>query len=243
MFTESWKDTQKCSKVHASGSVYEYCRDRSSGKFAIKTTILGSDPLASGALNPSILTSQTSVFDISLAPPGGAGSGSGSSRGSNAGSSPGSGPYSTGYYLISPISTANGWTIKGNSKKATAKLKLYRPDCNKPKFNYETIELTITNKPELEVSISATTGSDGCDTENWFADSIDAQTFNGESNPSINQPNSLFLQMDFHGIWNFNDAQNDNVSVTGKVKTKAGKSIGSSSSAPELSDVNITGKF
>ncbi len=243
LFTESWQETQKCRKVKESGSVFEVCAEASSGKFDINTTISGTNSLASGTLSPSILTSGTSVVDISLAPAGGAGSGSGSTRFPGSGSVYGSGPSPTGFYFINPISSKYGWKITGNSKKATAELLLYRPNCKNPKFNYEKIELTITNKEKLTVSISATTGSDLCDTENWFADSIDAENFDGEPTGTINEPDSLFLQIDFHGIWNFNDADNNNVSVTGKVKTKPGKSsrFGSGTAPPELSDVSITG--
>jgi hypothetical protein len=229
-FTESWQQTEKCEKPKGSSSFS--CDEFTSGKFSGKVTILETTSGASGTLSPSLLTSGTAAFDISLAPPGGAGSGSGPS-GSGSGSSS-----ETGAYYHGTINSADGWTIKGNSKKATATRSLYGPKCKNSKFKYETIELTITDKPELTISVTGTTGFNSCGDQ--FADSLDAENFDGEpTGPVTGDWIQMFLQIDFPGSFNFNDADNLNVSVTGTVKTKPFKFKGSSIN--NLSNVNIKG--
>jgi len=226
LFTESWNQTEKCE------SFFSTCDYVPSGKFTIKTTISATTSGASGTLSPSLLTSGTTAFDISLAPPGGAGFGSGPSGG-DAGSSS-----ETGFYYHGTIDSAGGWTVKGNSNKATATLPFIEPKCKDAKSKYAQMELTITDKGELTVSISATTGGDTCG--NWFADSLDAENFDGEqTGPVTGDDIQMFLQVDFVGIFHFNDADNNNVSVTGTVKTKPFKFKGTSEY--NLSDVNIVG--
>ncbi len=231
LFTESWKQTEKCEKPK--GSSFFTCDYVPGGKFSVKTTISETTSGASGTLSPTLLTSGSTVFDISLAPPGGAGSGSGGIPSGSVTSTS-----ETGLYYNGTISAADGWTVKGNSKKATATLSFIGPKCKDAKFKYQQMELTITNRGVLTVSISATTGGDDCG--DWFADPLDAENFDGEpTGPVTGDDIQMFLQIDFVGIFHFNDADNNNVSVTGTVKTKPFKFKGSSIN--NLSDVSITG--
>lgn len=241
LFTESWKQTEKCEKPRGSSSFT--CDYIPSGKFTIKTTISETTSGASGTLSPTLLTSGSTVFDISLAPPGGAGSGSGPSGSGSGGGHSGTSSSETGFYYHGTIDSAGGWTVKatktkGTVTKATATLPFIEPKCNNAKFKYQQIELTITNNGVLTVSISATTGGDNCG--DWFADSLDAENFDGEpTGPVTGDWIQMFLQIDFVGVFHFNDADNNNVSVSGTVKTKPFKFKGSSIN--NLSDVNIKG--
>ncbi len=230
LFTESWNQTEKCERPKGSSPIT--CDYVPSGKFTIKTTISGTTSGASGTLSPSLLTSGTTAFDISLAPPGGAGSGSSPSGGGHGSSS------ETGFYYHGTINSAGGWTVKATGTQATATLPLIGPKCKNAKFKYEQIELTITDKGELTLSVSATTGGDSCG--DWFADSLDAENFDGEqTGPVTGDDIQMFLQIDFVGSFHFNDADNNNVSVNGTVRTKPFKFTGSTIN--NLSDVNIVG--
>ena len=136
--------------------------------------------------------------------------------------------------------TMGNFKVKASKTKATATQSFFTQMCNAlgqrcKNFKYEQIKLTVTNKGTLVVSISATTGSDA--NGDTFENSIDAENFDGEATGPVSD--SLFLQIDL-GTFNFNDANINNVAVTGTVKTKPAKGIGTSS-VNNLSNIKITG--
>jgi len=235
VFTESWQDT--IVKAKLSGTTGFVYREVSGGKFSGSGTIVPSS-LTSGTLSPRLLMNGTQ-FDISL---GSLGVGPGSVSSSGCFSCP------NGFFFSGTIDSS--WKIAGNSKKMTATTSLSTQKCNnqglgcKP-FTYETIGLTVTNKPQLTVTISATTGSDF--NGDIFANSIYAETLDEAVasagtqtiNASTNGKNVLTLRIDL-GTFTFNPENKSNVSVAGTVKSKPGE-INHSSTGKLLSTIALTG--
>ncbi len=66
LFTETWKDHEDCEKVKASGTVFHTCDEVSGGSFDISATLSESTPGATGTLSPSLLTTPSTPFAITL---------------------------------------------------------------------------------------------------------------------------------------------------------------------------------
>jgi hypothetical protein len=128
--------------------------------------------------------------------------------------------------------------IKGKKGQVTATHSIKTQKCNAQgknckNFTYEDIVLTFTKEGDLEISIKATTGSDA--NGDTFANSIDAENFDGDGSGTY--PDTLFLQVDLGGF-NFNNADSGNVTATVEVATSS-KNAGSS--AVNLSDISSIG--
>ena len=220
LFGEHWKQKQQCANL--GGTSGRVCTVVSGGKFILKAKFTGT------GLSPSLLSTSGTAFNIS-------------SGGSTFGS--GSGSATVGY-SFQDATVSSDFQIQTSSAKTTATRFLTTQKCNatgstcNPNFPYEKIALTITKNGDLEVSISAKTGTDLHG--DIFENSIDAENFDGDRTGSVSD--SLFVQIDL-GSFTFNDAQSENVQVTGHVTTKSSHSRGSSSSSPGLSTVNISGHF
>ena len=109
--------------------------------------------------------------------------------------------------------------VKEKKGKVTATHSIKTQKCNAQgknckNFTYEDIVLTLTKEGDLEISIKATTGSDA--NGDTFANSIDAENFDGDGSGTY--PDTLFLQVDLGGF-NFNDADSGNVTATVEVAT------------------------
>jgi hypothetical protein len=211
-FTESWQDHEQCTKLKGtSGTV---CGEVSAGKFTITVTLTASTPGASGTLDPSLLSSST-PFDITL-----------------------------GGYSFQDATTSNFKFGHVGTTKTTAKLPLITQKCNaqglncNPNFKYENIALSISTKNggTLQITITAVTGSDA--NGDTFETPIDANNFDGNASGPVTD--NLFLQVDLGTSFNFNDADSNNVAVTGSVVTVPFKMRGTSVSS--LSKINIVGK-
>ena len=219
LFGEHWQQKEQCANL--GGTSGRVCTVVSSGKFILKAKFTGT------GLSPSLLSTSGTAFNIAL---GGAtfGSGSGSS---------------TVGYSFQDSNVSSDFQVKTSNSKATATRFLTTQKCNatgsacNPNFKYEKIVLTITNSGELEISISAKTGTDLHG--DIFENSINAENFDGD--PTGPVADSIFVQIDL-GSFAFNDVDSENVTVNGHVTTKFGRPRGSSSS-PGLSTVNISGKF
>jgi hypothetical protein len=128
--------------------------------------------------------------------------------------------------------------IKEKKGKVTASHSIKTQKCNAQgkdckNFAYEDIVLTITKQGDLEISIKATTGSDA--NGDTFANSIDAENFDGDGSGTYSD--TLFLQVDLGGF-NFNDADNGNVTATVEVATTSNNK---GSSSVNLSDISSIG--
>src|SRR5271157_5366823 len=66
LFTETWKDHEDCEKVKASGTVFRTCDEVSGGNFDIEATLSESSTGATGTLSPSLLTTPSTPFAITL---------------------------------------------------------------------------------------------------------------------------------------------------------------------------------
>jgi len=219
LFSEHWQQKNQCSNL--GGSSGRVCTVVSAGKFTITAKFTGT------GLSPSLLSTPGTQFDISLG---------GSSFGSGSGSS------ITGF-SFQDANVSSDFQVGSSNSKTTATRFLVTQKCNakgnicNANFPYEKIVLTISSNGDLGVSISAKTGSDLHG--DIFENSIDAENFDGDATGPVSD--SLFVRVDL-GSFNFNDAQSENVAVTGHVNTKSGHSKGSSSS-PGLSNVKIGGTF
>ena len=239
LFTEIWQDHEDCEKVKASGTVFHTCDEVSGGNFDISTTLSESTPGASGTLSSTLLTTPSTPFDITLASTSSGGSSSSAARPkskSKAGSTSGSGgSVGTGFSFSGTLAD---FKIKKKKGKVTATHSITTQKCNAQgkhckNFTYEDIVLTFTKEGDLGISIKATTGSDA--NGDIFANSIDAEHFDGDGTGTY--PDTLFLQVDLGGF-SFNDGDSGNVSANVKVTTST-KNQGSS--AINLSDITSVG--
>ncbi len=237
LFTETWKDHEDCEKVKASGTVFHTCDEVSGGSFDISATLSESTPGATGTLSPSLLTTPSTPFAITLeSTSNGSSSAARPKLKSKSSSTSGSGGSVTAGFSF--IGSMADFKIKEKNGKVTATHSIKTQKCNAQgksckNFTYEDIVLTLTKEGDLEISIKATTGSDA--NGDTFANSIDAENFDGDGSGTY--PDTLFLQVDLGGF-NFNDADNGNVTATVEVATTS-KNAGSS--AVNLSDISSIG--
>ena len=237
LFTETWKDHEDCERVKASGTVFRTCDEVSGGNFDIAATLSESTTGATGTLSPSLLTTPSTPFEITLVSTTGGGSSAARPKlKSKSSSTSGSGGSVTSGFSFN--GTMADFKIKEKKGKVTATHSISTQKCNAQgrnckNFTYEDIVLTLTKEGDLEISIKATTGSDA--NGDTFANSIDAENFDGDGSGTY--PDTLFLQVDLGGF-NFNDADNGNVTATVEVATSS-KNAGSS--AVNLSDISSIG--
>ncbi len=236
LFTETWQDHEDCEKVKASGTVFHTCDEVSGGNFDISATLSESTTGATGTLSPTLLTTPSTPFDITLASTSSGGSSAARAKSKSKASTSGSGgSVGTGFSFRGTLAD---FKIKKKNGKVTASHSITTQKCNAQgkhckNFTYEDIVLTITKEDDLEISINATTGSDA--NGDIFANSIDAENFDGDGTGTY--PDTLFLQVDLGGF-SFNDGDSGNVSANVKVTTST-KNEGSS--AINLSDITSVG--
>jgi hypothetical protein len=249
VYTESWQDKESCTKVGGSTS----CDLVSAGSFTITATL--PQTTTTGSISPSALLGAT--VNISLAT---AGSGSGTATSTSGASrrnskhpahkkavregtsttSSTSAPTELGFFYTGTVEPKNGWAVIERSGKSTARLVKTGPNCGNPNVKYGEIVLTVT-AGWVKVAVTGRTGSNSCGNE--FLNPVYAESFVGHKAGPVSEPNALALDVGV-GTFAYNAGGVDDVSVTGKVKTKKGKEkigTGSSAAYPELYDVSLTG--
>ena len=238
LFTETWKDHEDCEKVKASGTVFHTCDEVSGGNFDIERDALRVDHRGDWDSQPQPADDSAAPLSTSRWPAHRAAAARqpGQSLKSKSSSTSGSGgSVTTGFSFIGTLAD---FKIKEKKGKVTATHSITTQKCNAQgkhckNFTYEDIVLTFTKEGDLEISIKATTGSDA--NGDIFANSIDAENFDGDGTGTY--PDTLFLQVDLGGF-NFNDGDNGNVTANVKVTTSS-KNPGSS--AINLSDISSVG--
>ncbi len=248
VFTESFQDKAvDCHRIKGSGGSggSTFCVETSGGKFSINVklpTSLSLSELTESTPffiylgdSPTSLSSTVGSGSTIACPSGTSVSGSGSGGGGNGSGSGGIG--TTAGFCYSSTLKAFKLSKAGATRTLTVKECPNKGKCKK--FAFEKIKLKLNRNGVLDISVSATTGTNVFFNDH-FADSIDAENFVGHNEPVTD---SIALQVELGTfVLNVTKAA-DNVSVAGKATSKEVlKGRGTSkSTVGQDSTVKITG--